>query len=86
MPKAGARKSGKLGPARHPAQAADRAQRPVWPLREDVRRLGDEGIDVPPVFIVVCNNTTTSQLIYEWIAGFERDVPRANRAASRTAT
>ncbi len=28
------------------------------------------GHDVPPVFIVVCNNTTTSQIIYDWIAGY----------------
>lgn len=31
-----------------------------------------EGIDVPPVFIVVCNNTTTSKLVYEWISGWQR--------------
>jgi type III restriction enzyme len=29
-------------------------------------------IAVPPVFIVVCNNTSVSKLIYEWIAGFQR--------------
>lgn len=29
-------------------------------------------IDLPPVFIVVCNNTTTSKLVYDYIAGFER--------------
>lgn len=27
---------------------------------------------MPPVFIVVCNKTSTSKLIYEWISGFER--------------
>ncbi len=32
-----------------------------------------EGIDIPPVFIVVCNNTTTSKLVYEWISGWQRD-------------
>lgn len=32
-----------------------------------------EGIDVPPVFIVVCNNTTTSKLVYEWISGWQRE-------------
>ena len=30
------------------------------------------GIDVPPVFIVVCNNTSTSKLVYEWLSGWER--------------
>ncbi len=29
-------------------------------------------IDVPPVFIVVCSNTTTSKLVYEWISGWQR--------------
>ncbi|MBC6402353.1 MAG: DEAD/DEAH box helicase family protein [Hyphomonadaceae bacterium] len=31
------------------------------------------GIDIPPVFIVVCNNTGTSRLVYEWISGWQRD-------------
>ena len=28
---------------------------------------------MPPVFIVVCNNTASSQLVYEWISGWDRD-------------
>ncbi|HMR31508.1 MAG TPA: DEAD/DEAH box helicase family protein [Geminicoccaceae bacterium] len=31
-----------------------------------------EGIDVPPVFIVVCNNTSTSKLVYDFVSGFHR--------------
>jgi len=27
------------------------------------------GIETPPVFIVVCNNTSTSKLVHEWISG-----------------
>lgn len=30
------------------------------------------GIKVPPCFIVVCNNTSTSKLVYDYIAGFNR--------------
>jgi type III restriction enzyme len=30
-------------------------------------------IGVPPVFIVVCNNTSTSELIYQYISGFQRE-------------
>jgi type III restriction enzyme len=33
----------------------------------------EEGISVPPVFIVVCNNTATSKLVYDFISGFERE-------------
>ena len=31
------------------------------------------GLSVPPCFIVVCNNTSTSKLVYDYIAGFHRD-------------
>jgi type III restriction enzyme len=31
------------------------------------------GIRVPPCFIVVCNNTSTSKLVYDYISGFLRD-------------
>ena len=30
---------------------------------------------MPPVMIVVCNNTSVSELVYRWIAGFERETP-----------
>lgn len=30
------------------------------------------GVKVPPVFIVVCNNTATSELVTDWIAGYTR--------------
>nr|WP_208636338.1 hypothetical protein [Mesorhizobium helmanticense] len=41
-----------------------------------------EGIEVPPVFIVVCQNTAISKLVFEWIAGFERgDATEGERAA-----
>jgi type III restriction enzyme len=31
------------------------------------------GMHVPPCFIVVCNNTATSKLVYDYIAGFHRE-------------
>jgi type III restriction enzyme len=34
-----------------------------------------EGIRVPPCFIVVCNNTSASKLVYDYISGFQ---PAAN--------
>jgi len=33
----------------------------------------EKGIDVPPCFIVVCNNTATSKLVHDFIAGYERE-------------
>jgi len=32
----------------------------------------EAGIRVPPCFIVVCNNTSTSKLVYDYISGFQR--------------
>ncbi len=29
----------------------------------------------PPVFIVVCNNTTVSKLVYDWVSGWEKPLP-----------
>lgn len=33
----------------------------------------ESGIKVPPCFIVVCNNTSTSKLVYDYISGFQRE-------------
>src|SRR5208337_3452229 len=33
----------------------------------------ERGIRVPPCFIVVCNNTSTSKLVYDYISGFQRE-------------
>ncbi|RFF29400.1 BPTD_3080 family restriction endonuclease [Wenzhouxiangella sediminis] len=32
-----------------------------------------EGVNVPPCFIIVCNNTATSKLVYDYIAGYEKE-------------
>ena len=33
----------------------------------------EAGIKVPPCFIVVCNNTAISKLVYDFISGFHRE-------------
>nr|MCA8834347.1 DEAD/DEAH box helicase family protein [Pseudomonadota bacterium] len=42
----------------------------LYKKTDDVWR--KSGVDTPPVFIVVCNNTTTSKLIFDYIAGWTR--------------
>ena len=37
------------------------------------KRWEADGIEVPPCFIVVCNNTSTSKLVYDYISGFYRE-------------
>jgi type III restriction enzyme len=33
----------------------------------------ENGLKLPPCFIVVCNNTSTSKLVYDYISGFRRN-------------
>jgi hypothetical protein len=33
---------------------------------------GAQGIKVPPCFIVVCQNTAISKLVYDYVSGFQR--------------
>jgi type III restriction enzyme len=74
MPKKGAGKSGDLDPlaATFPAEL----QTALFALYSHYVKTDEAwrqaGLDTPPVFIVVCNNTATSKLVYEWISGFER--------------
>ena len=32
-----------------------------------------EGVEVPPCFIIVCSNTSISKLVYDFIAGYEKE-------------
>ncbi len=38
---------------------------------------GDGSGSTPPVFIVVCNNTRTSKLVFDWVAGWDKQVADA---------
>ena len=31
------------------------------------------GLEVPPCFIIVCNNTSTSKIVYDYVSGFHRE-------------
>ncbi len=72
LPKKGAAKSGDLSPHTLPIPLQTALNVLYGHYVEVDREWRRAGIAVPPVFIVVCNNTATSKLVYEWIAGFER--------------
>ena len=42
-----------------------------WEQNTEARARGQ----TPPVFIVVCNNTSVSKLVFDWIAGWEKTLP-----------
>jgi type III restriction enzyme len=74
MPKKGAGKSGDLDPlsASFPAKLHTALVSLYGHYEKTYEEWQRAGLETPPVFIVVCNNTATSKLVYEWIAGFER--------------
>ncbi len=47
----------------------------IWEAEPELTR--------PPVFIVVCNNTATSKLVYDWISGYERTEGNGDDAKTR---
>ena len=72
MPKKGRSKNATLDPLKLPPPLYG-ALDALYGHYEQVDTLWRRaGIGVPPVFIVVCNNTATSKLVYDYIAGFVR--------------
>lgn len=73
MPKKGRSKSGQvLDPLSIPAELQT-ALDALYGHYEKTYALWEEaGISVPPVFIVVCNNTSASKLVHDYISGFHR--------------
>ena len=66
------------GRRRSTRSACPSSCRPRWrPSTATTRRPSScgrrAGIRVPPCFIVVCNNTSTSKLVYDYISGFQRE-------------
>lgn len=45
---------------------------------EDYNRRGQLSFDAPPVFIVVCNNTSVSKEVFKFIAGYEQPAESAD--------
>ncbi|MGD9476781.1 BPTD_3080 family restriction endonuclease [Shinella sp. G-2] len=74
MPKKGAGKSGDLDPLSIPAELQTALYSLYSHYEKEFEAWQKAGIGVPPVFIVVCNNTASSKLIFEWISGWEREV------------
>jgi type III restriction enzyme len=73
MPKKGKGKAGTLNPLALPTPLLT-AMDVLYGHYETVFRLWQAaGITVPPCFIVVCNNTATSKLVYDYIAGYQRE-------------
>ena len=72
MPKKGAEKGGDLDPNQLPLKLKSALDALYGHYKETFELWEQRGIEVPPCFIVVCNNTSTSKLVYDFISGYER--------------
>jgi len=72
MPKKGRGKGGKLDPLSLPTPLIT-ALDSLYGHYEATFELWKKRVKVPPCFIIVCNNTATSKLVYDFISGFDRE-------------
>ncbi|MDD5392642.1 MAG: DEAD/DEAH box helicase family protein [Thiothrix sp.] len=73
MPKKGRGKANTLDPLSLPVELQTALEALYGHYEKTFHLWQESGITVPPCFIVVCNNTSTSKLVYDFIAGFQRD-------------
>jgi type III restriction enzyme len=72
MPKKGRDKASNLNPLDLPPQLQTALEALYGHYEKTYDFWRKEGIRVPPCFIVVCQNTAISKLVYDYISGFER--------------
>jgi type III restriction enzyme len=72
MPKKGRGKAAFLDPLDLPVELQTALQALYGHYEKTYKLWEAANIKVPPCFIVVCNNTSTSKLVYDYISGFQR--------------
>jgi len=73
LPKKGRGSSGKLDPLSLPVDLLTALDALYGHYKKTFEMWEEADIPVPPVFIVVCNNTATSKLVYDYVSGFQRE-------------
>ena len=72
MPKKGRGKAETLNPLDLPPQLQTALDALYGHYEKTFSLWAETKVSVPPCFIVVCNNTSTSKLVYDYISGFQR--------------
>ena len=73
MPKRGRGRGRGLDPLGLPAELQTALEALYGHYEKTFALWAQAGIEAPPCFIVVCNNTSTSKLVHDYIAGFVRE-------------
>jgi type III restriction enzyme len=72
MPKKGRSQGGELDPLKLPTRLQTALQALYGHYEQTFKLWEEKGIRVPPCFIIVCQNTAISKLVYDFISGFHR--------------
>ena len=72
MPKKGRGKGEELDPLKLPTRLQTALQALYGHYEKTFKLWEEKGIKVPPCFIIVCQNTAISKLVYDFISGFHR--------------
>ena len=72
MPKKGRGKAKTLDPLSLPVELQTALEALYGHYEKTYYLWKEHGIRIPPCFIIVCNNTSTSKLVYDYISGFHR--------------
>jgi type III restriction enzyme len=73
MPKKGRGKAAVLDPLKLPVRLQTALEALYGHYEKTFDLWGKAGIRVPPCFIIVCQNTSISKLVYDFISGFHRE-------------
>ena len=73
MPKKGRGKAGGLDPLSLPVELQTALEALYGHYEKTFELWEQAGIEAPPCFIVVCNNTSTSKLVHDYISGYHRE-------------
>lgn len=73
MPKKGRGKSKHLDPLSLPVELQTALEALYGHYQKTFESWQEAEMPVPPCFIIVCNNTSTSKLVYEYVSGFYKD-------------
>ena len=73
MPRKGRGQAGALDPLSIPVELQTALEALYGHYAETYKLWQEADIEVPPCFIVVCNNTATSKLVYDYISGFHKE-------------
>ncbi len=73
MPRKGRDKAASLDPLSIPVELQTALEALYGHYARTFELWQGAGIEVPPCFIIVCNNTSTSKLVHDYVSGFRRE-------------